>query len=267
MKPGIYPDMSNEAYHAAEGESKSSLVQYMKSPAHWQEYRRQQKEPRSQKGLDALRFGTLSHLAVLEPEKFTQVPTFKGSRRAGKQWDEFFAANGKNYIRNNEHGLISQMAEKVFAHEKAAVLLTGPGVIEESCIWIDPHSGEVCKTRPDRRRFNGVAVDYKTCKDATPYGFAKAMADHGYHIQAAMCIDGYKAHDIEITHFVFIAQEKTAPFNVEVYSIDQRAIDLGEMEYKEALLNFSQSKIENNWPGYTAGAITNLDLPAWKYGG
>ena len=265
MNPGIYPDLSNEDYHSGPGVSKSGLTKFKKSPAHYVQYMKERDEPKTPQKLDDLRFGCMAHLAVLEPEKFEDAPVFEGSRRSGNAWKAFHAEHGRDYLLRKEVQIIKDMAEAVHDNPIAYKLLNTPGVVEESCFWYDETSGELCRTRPDRRKNNGTWIDYKTCKDASPRGFSKAIADYGYHIQAAMALDGYKANKIELSHFFFVAQEKEKPYNVEVYRLADEAIRIGQLEYQELLLQFSDCKIANNWHGYTDGNLNNIDLPDWYY--
>lgn len=267
MKPGVFRNIDIEEYHSGPGISKSGLTKYMRSPAHYIQYMKERDEPKTQQKLDNLRFGSMTHLAVLEPEKFAQVNVFEGKQRRGNAWDAFLAENGRDYLLDKEVEIVSDMAKAVYAHPRANALLRASGVVEESCFWYDKSSGELCKTRPDKRRFDGLWIDYKTCMDASQRGFSRSIADYGYHIQAAMAKDGYKENGIDLTHFFFICQEKEAPYNVEVYYLSERAVALGQYEYQEALLNLAQSKIEKSWHGYTDHAMTEIDLPEWKYKG
>ncbi len=62
MKPGIYPNIENEAYHRGPGISSSELKTIIKSPMH---YKYLSENPRPQTANMAL--GTAAHALILEP--------------------------------------------------------------------------------------------------------------------------------------------------------------------------------------------------------
>lgn len=71
MKPGIYTnaELSNEAYHASEGVSSTTLKELInRSPAHCRAYM----DGLRKKGSASMSLGTIIHSAVLEPESFGQ---------------------------------------------------------------------------------------------------------------------------------------------------------------------------------------------------
>ena len=69
MKTGLFAGISNAAYHAGDGISKSGLDLIARSPLHYfAKYRspdRERDEP-----TEAMKLGTAVHSAVLEPESF-----------------------------------------------------------------------------------------------------------------------------------------------------------------------------------------------------
>jgi hypothetical protein len=113
-----------------------------------------------------------------------------------------------------------------------------------------------CKCRPDW--FDGTTiVDLKTCQDASPASFAKAVANFGYQIQAAHYLAGTLA-----TRFIFVAVEKTAPYAIGVYELNTEALIHGSIARHNALQRIQDCRAINEWPGYTDG-IQTLQLPGW----
>ena len=64
--------------------------------------------------------------------------------------------------------------------------------------------------------------------------------------------------------FFFIAVEKESPFNVEVYELDQDAIQKGREDYLADIATYKKCLETNNWHGYTEDKSINiLSLPKW----
>lgn len=267
IQPGIYPDMSNEAYHSCTGISKSGLSLILKSPLHY--YNRyivgEKIEP-----TPALILGTAFHTRVLEPEKFNYVVAPKCDRRtkAGKAtYAEFLAqSEGKEILKPEEMEKVVGMANAVLAHPTASALLApGEGVAEESIFWNDKETGELCKCRPDFRRFDGVLVDVKSAQDASPEGFSKAAFNFGYHIQDFFYRAGTSIATGENYYaFVFIVVESAPPYAVAIYMLDEDSKMVGESETKKALADYSECRKADMWRGYDP-SITTLSLPGWAF--
>jgi hypothetical protein len=64
--------------------------------------------------------------------------------------------------------------------------------------------------------------------------------------------------------FIFIAVEKEAPFNVELYELDNDAIERGRQEYLDDIETLKDCKESGEYPGYTSGhKIHIISLPTW----
>ena len=74
--------------------SYSALCAFKKSPNHLLKY-----WEGKTKVTDAMQFGSIIHKLLLEPESFNDdYAIFTGARRAGKDWQEFKAANEDKQI-------------------------------------------------------------------------------------------------------------------------------------------------------------------------
>lgn len=211
---------------------------------------------------------------------------------------EILRANGREitlwqdvktqWLENNGHRKVLEqdtwdqlhaMRDAVMAHQAAGALLTGaPGKAEQSVYWIDAETGLLCRCRPDFWRQDGIVVDVKTCEDASPEGFAKAVANWRYHVQHPFYTDGINAMreqllaketppaDIPapVRAFVFLAVEKKPPYAVGVYVLEHEAVELGHLEYRRDLATLKQCIDSDTWPGY-GDAIQPLQLPRWAF--
>jgi hypothetical protein len=113
---------------------------------------------------------------------------------------------------------------------------------------------------PDHRELYDSLADIKTTQDASPAAFAKTAAQLRYHVQAAWYLRFFPNK----RRFLFIAIEKTAPYECAVYEMDQAAIDQGNAEIDKQLEFFKSCQEFNSWPGYST-AVEKLTLPNWAF--
>lgn len=250
--------ITNEQYHADPAVSASHIKEAMRSPYHyWARFLDSNRKPVEPTA--AMRFGSLVHTAVLEPEELLQRYGVAPDRRtkAGKEQAERMAADGIEAITEADMTMALSMAASVRNHPAAAALLA-KGKAEQSFWWDDLPTGLRCKCRPDW--YHGTTVvDLKTCADASPAAFARSVATYNYHIQAAHYLAGL--HGAE--RFVFVAVEKTAPYAVAVYELDAAAMALGRTMRDNALEVIATCKAADSWPGYGDTSVQTLSLPAW----
>ena len=132
--------------------------------------------------------------------------------------------------------------------------------MEKSIFFKDSEFGVDCKCRPDCM-FDTHVVDLKTTSDASAEGFARQIAEHGYHIQAAMIREGiYVASGNRIDDFFFVCVENKAPFYTSVYRLDEEALRIGDYEFRKLLSLYKEHADSDVWPGYEC---RNIDLPMW----
>ena len=122
----------------------------------------------------------------------------------------------------------------------------------------------LCKCRPDWLIHSVAIVDVKSTNDASPAGFARAVANYEYHMASAWYLDGVRRclGETSPDAFLFAAFEKEAPHAVAFYNADPEMIAIGRNVYKSRLRLYADCLKNNSWPGYPA-SITNLSLPAW----
>jgi hypothetical protein len=249
--------ISNEEYHADPAISASQLKEIGKSPFHyWKRYVDPDRSPSEPTA--AMRLGSLVHCAVLEPNELLQRYAVGPDRRTkeGKATAERMIADGIEPVSASDFEQALSMAAAVHSHPTAGLLLTN-GAAETSHWWDDIATGLRCKCRPDW--FDGeLIVDLKTCVDASPAGFGKAVAAFHYQLQAAHYLAGTLAK-----RFIFVAVEKSYPFAVGVYELDQEALVHGSIARHNALQRIQDCRAIGEWGhGYTDG-IQTLQLPGW----
>ena len=248
--------ISNADYHADPAISASHLHAVAASPYHyWSRFLNPDRPPSVQTA--AMKLGSLTHCAVLEPDELSKrygicLPR---NTKAGKEQAAEMEAAGIEAVTNTDMEQALAMAASVRSHQAAAALLRD-GKAEQSFWWDDLPTGLRCKCRPDWHTGTTI-VDLKTTTDASPNGFARSVAQWRYHVQQNHYLAGTFAE-----RFVFIAVEKTYPYAVGVYELDEAAALHGETTRRNNLQTIADCRAISEWPGY-GNTIQPLSLPSW----
>jgi len=251
----------HEVYRAAPGVSRSGLEHFARSPAHYRAFLEQ-----DERSTPALRFGRIFHRYLLEPD-LCRLAVYDGpakNTKAGKDaWAEFLErVSGAEIVSAEEHAALEGMMKSVRAHRSARDLMDIPGPVEASrWNYPDKRSGVLAKARPDKLLDSlSYVLDLKTAEDASPAGFAKAVAKHRYHVQQAWYVDTLGLPPD--TPFFFVAVEKAAPYAVAVYQLAPEDAARGREVYRRELLDLAECMSRDEWPAYSQN-IETLTLPAW----
>src|SRR5688572_23120896 len=149
IEPGLYPNMSREAYERVPAINFSSLKHFRRTPAHFREEMIHPSDPTK-----AREFGHAYHLAMFEPDRF-RAEVVRGLQgvdkrtKAGKsQWAKFEAEHGSHEIlMPDEFDAVASMQAAMMLNDTARELLTCEGGNELAVVWIDEETGELCKGR------------------------------------------------------------------------------------------------------------------------
>lgn len=263
--------MTEKEYRAHPAISRSDLWRLRESPEKFRYYMGNPPEP-----TPALIFGQAVHKLLLQPEgfdaEFAVMPDIDRRTKAGREAYEAFLeeSEGKTVITAADYEKAAAMVEKCLAAPFVEQLLSGAR--EEPIFWTDELTGEKCKCRPDALTEIGedlVIADYKTCTDASTDAFMKDAFRYGYHLQAAMYSEGVLKTTGRMPLFVFIAQEKSPPYAVNVMQADNVMTDYGYDVFWTLMGLYHRCKESGKWYGYNGrdDVINNLSLPAWAVKG
>ena len=259
----IRTDLTNEEYHASDGISKSGLwTIHQKTPAHFIGMER--------KDTPAMAFGTATHMAVLEPHLLETTyaclaADHDGRAKAGKDAMAEIAASGLTPIKYDEYQAVLRIRDSLHADPIIQKLLRG-AVYEQSAFYTDPETGVQCRCRPDIYNPNiRMMADVKTTRDASLWGFSKAIEEYGYHVQDAFYSDVWEgAGGGDVDAFVFIAVESAAPYLFRIYELEAPDKQQGREIYQKALRTYAECKATGIWPGYGSG-VQAITRPKWAH--
>ncbi len=258
----ITSGLSNEAYHASPGISKSGLwTIHTKTPAHFKFADREEK-----RDFDV---GEAIHLAVLQPEVFEQRVIRGPKDRRGNNWKEFLAeavATNRLLLTEGDFDKALEVRDAVHADAWLNAMIVSPhSQVEYSGMWIDEATGVQCRVRPDLYRPDlGIMFDLKSTRDASADHFARDVVNYGYHAQEAWYSDGYRNLGQTVEGFVFLALEKERPYCRAVYELPPSIVEEGRQIMCKALTLYAQCVAVDRWPGYDVG-VQELKFKPWAY--
>jgi hypothetical protein len=111
-----------------------------------------------------------------------------------------------------------------------------------------------------------VVGDLKTAVSASKDAIAKAVANFGYHIQAAQYTDAVRAMGLDDDPaFIFVFAEKEPPYPITLAQLHDDAIAAGQAAMRRAIERFRDCTQSGIWPQYSvpADAIETISLPRW----
>lgn len=209
----------------------------------------------------AMRWGSIVHAAVLEPDTFAdRYAVWSGATRRGKKYDAFCKQAGDREVvtlaEKNDAFTMSQAARE---NKRAKKLLAGLVAREESITFtLDDLP---CKARLDGRGADYI-IDLKTAKNISKRAFERSAYDLGYHIQMAWYRFGANKVQDKIHTAHIIAIESEGPFDCIVYDCSNTFLERGMLEADRIVKEYAACCERWEWPGQNADPVA-LDLPAW----
>lgn len=226
---------------------------------------------------DTLRFGRALHAALLEPSTFMSrypiAPDLPKNTKEGKEaWFNFLIDGKKDFIKPAELfdclGMAKSLQNEVIDDGAGRVLPLSSvfknGQAEIELYWKDEETGLELKAKPDWV-LGSLVVDYKSTTDARQRAFTRSVAEYKYYMQAAFYIMGLKAvKDIDVKAFVFIAQEKDAPYVAAPHILCPESLDFGMRSVRECLRKAAKGLETGKWAGYTTECF-QIQIPDYEF--
>lgn len=261
--------MTEAEYNAAEGIRRSDLWKMEDSPEKFKYFL---EHPMEQ--TPAMAFGSACHKWILEPtdwkREYVIAPDADRRTKEGKAvWERFNEERGdRTIVSMDDFSVMDEMANVLMSHELAGKFLYKNTQKEVPLFWTDPETGEQCKAKLDvLKQEDGkyIIVDYKTAKSAETREFNREVFNLGYYFQAGFYAEGlmYAAKLDYVPRFVFVAQEKKAPYSVNVIEVSPEVMKVGRLKFHELLERYHECKEVDIWNGYCTDEPNETSLPGW----
>jgi hypothetical protein len=275
-KPGIYSGVPMDVYHGANlcenpSISSSGLRKIVNaSPAHYFCGSPYNPDRIEQKETEALTFGRAAHHLLLGEDDFNTLYVVRPDKwdswrsDAAKQWKAAQEAQGRTVLLPGQLETIRGIARSLGYHPliDAGIL---NGAIEQTIVWRCKDTGVWLKARPDAIPNDaGDFADLKTTISVQSADLARAIAEHGYHQQAALIAAGWHAltgNDIASFSFVFV--EKSPPYCARIITLKDDDLARGERQNFVATKIFADCMASGEWPGPGGADAEYLALPTW----
>lgn len=261
-EPGVYSEVPIRTYHGPlvpanrRSASRSGLwKQFNKSAAHAWEESPYNPEGEPSEDTDAMLLGRAAHHLLLgeadfqkhfiiRPDEYTSWSTKDSKKWRVARWEEDF-----DVLIPSQIDAIRGMARGLYANPmvRAGIL---NGLIEHTMIAQDPETGIFIKIRPDAiPTDSGDYSDLKTCVDITDAGLEKAIGRDGLFMQGAMVRYVCRLLGLPFNSFTLVFVEKTAPYCVQVRTLIDSDLDLGQDAMRICLDLYAQHTAQSFWPG------------------
>lgn len=277
-------NLTNDAYHADKRYLSASdmAVYFCESPM---AYKLKVINNQKDKSTDSLDFGSIAHEAVLEGllNKYQMLPEFKPydirvpAKKAGATKKHTVTANSQKakYLAENQG--------KTFIVKKDFINLNGmfhaskkcklfqeilndkDSLVEQAYYYLCPYTGMLCKFKADVINVaQGYIFDYKTTKNASPFGFKSEMEKHAYAVKAGHYLVGAKRLFGKDFTFIWGAQNKKFPYEIGIYSLDEADRPLAVNARNETLRAIQNSVKKNHFPDWS-DSIRSVSLSKKSY--
>lgn len=293
VSTGVNPETYHGALNAARGDKarimgRSDLMSFDLCPSRWLAGYESKETHSTEWGslIDTLVLSTseIDNRYAITPDTYPDTKTgepkpWNWNATHCKSWRAQQGA--KTCIRPDDYEGGKLAVEKLMACEPVNRLLSDAiNQVHVSGEYHDKSTGLVIRVKilidavPHGKQFKNCLTDLKTSLTASGLRWARICFDRGYHVQAAFYLDLYNAATgEERTDWLHIVQENFHPYEVALPLplLSQEFINLGRVQYKQALRDYCQCLTTGHWPSYAPtelviGDFQIIDPEPWMVG-
>jgi len=250
--------------HAADSFLSKSVIYELDSRSLW----KWRFHPRKMEPTAAMQWGSLVDCLATTPELLAEsvaVSPYDSYRtKEAREWrDAQFAA--KLILATKDDIELAKQAAKmltetckasadIFAKSKSQVIIAGR--------VLDVKVKGLVDLAPEGEDF---LADLKTVSDFSTEGFAKAVSNFGYHVQAGIYLNLWNAMfpDDQRTRFKFVWQESEAPFETCVTELSPPDIEAGWLYASTLIQRLIDATAADKWPMAFEGQNITTTRPTW----
>lgn len=226
IRIGLF-DQDIKEYHATNAISSTNLREFMNSK---KKFMSRMNGQMVREETDAFRIGSAVHCSILEPKKFTELfqvlPEINRRTKEGRleyeQLNIGASANGVTLLTADQMELVKGICKSVDEDSISKDLLLNTQ--REMSARVKLSNDLLVQCRPDALK-PGFLIDIKTCLNVSKFPYE--MKSYGYHLQAAFyyfILSSIMPEEHADSSFYFIAVEKSVPYEVKTYGIDNMTL-------------------------------------------
>jgi hypothetical protein len=250
--------------HAADSFLSKSVIYELDSRSLW----KWRYHPRKMEPTAAMQWGSLVDCLATTPELLSEsiaISPYDSYRtKEAREWRDAQLA-AKLILATKEDVELAQQAAKmltetckasadIFAKSKSQVIIAGRvlGVKCKGLVDLAPEGED-------------FLADLKTINDFSAEGFAKAVSNFGYHVQAGMYLNLWNAMfpNDQRTRFKFVWQESEAPFETCVTELSPPDIEAGWLYTSTLIKRLIEATASDKWPMAFEGQNITTTRPTW----
>lgn len=255
--------MTRDEYIALPGLNFSRAKHLLRSAAHF----KAETEDEEKETTEAQHIGTLAHAMVLEGKDLRSMFAVKpkGMSFANKEGKAWRSEQTLPILKEEDMDFVPAAADAISSDPHAAAILAGCPLREHGISGM--MQGVQCKALLDlagEGAGSWAIGDAKTCVDASPDGFSKAVFRSHYDMQIAWYADLLGiVEQLDSSPFAFwLAIEKPNAIAVPVYVATAQVLESGRRKVAKALDLYKRCLESGEWPAYSSGPL-NLKVPKW----
>lgn len=193
---------------------------------------------------------------------------YNGTKKEGKAEKALLLETFKeeNLIKYEDFQKLKAWEKTILADPFTKALYENIFETELTLVWDE--DGIQCKARIDAlSKVQGqiIPIDFKTAVSASEEEFCRSLVKWQYPIQAAHYLEGLKRTGIidkNNNNFTHIVLEKSAPYLVAPYIVDDGSLDIAQIRRHHAMRKYQLAMQTGEWPGYPSGIVT-VAYPNW----
>jgi PDDEXK-like domain of unknown function (DUF3799) len=264
--PGVH-QIPADVYHAQRVSLSSSGARKLLPPSCPAKFRYELDNPPPPK--KTFDIGTAAHRLVLgDGPDLVVVDAKRWDSDAVKAEVAAVRAEGAIPLKRGEYEAVVAMATVLRQHPLASALFDPErGKPEQSLFWQDRATGVQCRARldwlPETDGGRLLVADYKSAANASTAAFHQAVKDYRYDQQDEWYTTGVEAVGLaEDVVMVFVVQEKTPPYLINVCQCSPMWLLMAEDRNKRAREVFKRCTETGKWPGYGPD-VEMVSPPTW----
>jgi hypothetical protein len=210
----------------------------------------------------AMRWGTLAHCIVLEPQLFDVAVTIYDGTKRGNAWEAEKAmaeGMGRIIITSAERDRLAAMRDAANSDRHFRFVRETVSAFEVTETWTDPLYG-AAKARVDGLGSDAL-LEYKTARTIDKHAFMGACERLGYHLQLAWYWHGCGRP----AHVWCVAQESEPPYCVGCFEGPFGTLEKAYQEAADIARMYRACEAAQSFPGIYDGPQV-YERPAWATG-